>query len=282
MGKGKDNQKYREMELVAGEYVPDIDVEYPTDDSSRKIAEVRYDGRESAPIDENYPYLDRSWRFKINYWINRILCIIFVIPMNRLRYGLKIKGKENLKPYKKLLKDGAMTVCNHVYRWDMLCVMDAMGCHKTWFPVYGEHLKGKDAWFIRYVGGIPVPETVAGMRPFNEAFDRLHEEKQWLHVFPEASSWRFYKPVRSFKKGAFTMAYKYNIPLIPCVISYRERTGFYRLFSKDEPLVTLNVGTPIIPDTTKARKEEIDRLLQESHAQMVKMAGITRNPWPAV
>ena len=65
------------------------------------------------------------------------------------------------------------------------------------------------------------------------------------------------------------------------MISYRPRTGIYRLFDKPEiPLLTLHVGTPIFPDVTKPRKEETARLLHEAHAQMVSMAGIIDNPWP--
>ena len=78
------------------------------------------------------------------------------------------------------------------------------------------------------------------------------------------------------------MAYKYDIPVIPCVITYRPRTGLYRLTGKkNTPLMTLHIGTPVIPDTSRPRKEEVSRMLRESHSQMVNMAGILKNPWPA-
>lgn len=268
------------MKTVEGTYIPEIDVEYPEDRSDAHIIGVRYDGRK-VTLDEHYPYYDNSFRYRFNHALNRFLLHCLVIPVNRVRYGLKIEGKENLRKYKAQLKDGAMTVCNHVYRWDLACVLDAIGNRNLWFPIYGEHLRGKDAWFIRCLGGIPIPDNHAGMRPFDAAFDEYRKKKEWLHVFPEAASWKFYTPVRSFKKGAFTMAWKYNIPVIPFVISYRPRTGIYKLFDKPEiPLLTLHVGTPIFPDVTKPRKEETARLLHEAHAQMVSMAGIIDNPWP--
>lgn len=281
MGKGIDNIKYREMEVEPGVFLPDIDIEYPETDSTERIAPVRYDGR-TVVLDENYPYLDKSFHYRFNHFLNRTLLCCVVRWMNRVRYGLKIEGRENLKPYKKQLENGAMTVCNHVYRWDLACVMDAIGMRRLWFPIYGEHMRGKDMWFMHYLGGIPVPETRAGMRPFDAAFDEFHRRKEWLHVFPEASSWRYYAPIRSFKKGAFSMAYKYNIPVIPFVLTYRPRTGIYKLFDKpDVPLLTVHVGTPILTDGSAPRKAEISRLLNEAHAQMVKMAGIVKNPWPA-
>ncbi len=281
MGKGIDNRRYRDMVTAAGTYIPDIDIEYPEDKSNEHIAGVRYDGRQ-VTLDENFPYYDRSFKYRLNHLLNRLLLRCVVIWVNRVRYGLRIVGKENIRKNKALLKDGALTVCNHIYRWDLACVLDAIGNRNLWFPIYGDHMRGKDAWFMRYLGGIPIPETRAGLRPFDDAFDRHREKKEWLHVFPEAASWKFYTPIRSFKRGAFSMAYKYGIPVIPFVLSYRPRTGIYRWFDKpDVPLLTLHVGTPIVPDISKPRKEETTRLLREAHAQMVAMAGIISNPWPA-
>ena len=282
MGKGIDNQRYRDMKTVAGTYIPDIgEVEYPEDRPDAHIAGVRYDGRQ-VTLDEKFPYYDRSFKFRLNHALNRLLLRCLVIYVNRVRYGLRIVGKENLKKNKALLKDGALTVCNHVYRWDLACVLDAIGNRNLWFPIYGDHMRGKDAWFMHYLGGIPIPETRAGMRAFDTAFDEYRKKKEWLHVFPEAASWKFYTPIRSFKRGAFSMAYKYNIPVVPFVFSYRPRTGIYKLFDNPEiPLLTLHVGTPIVPDITRPRKEEVTRILHEAHSQMVSMAGITSNPWPA-
>ena len=139
----------------------------------------------------------------------------------------------------------------------------------------------KDHWFIKYFCTIPVPQTRGGMRKFEDAFDTLNAEKKWFHVFPESCRWEMYQPIRPFKKGAFTWAYKYDKPIIPCAISYRPRHGFWKLFGdQTRPLMQLNIGAPIYPDKTKPRKEEVMRLLKESHAAMVRLAGIEHNPWP--
>lgn len=79
------------------------------------------------------------------------------------------------------------------------------------------------------------------------------------------------------------MAYKYDMPILPCVISYRERTGIYRLFGKkEEPLLTVTIGEPIFPDRSASRKSEVDRMRNEAHLRMEKMAGIEHNTWPIV
>lgn len=144
-----------------------------------------------------------------------------------------------------------------------------------------DHLNGDQAWYLKYFGGIPVPEDFGGLRKFNEAFDELHRRKQWICVFPEARNWHYYKPVKPFRKGAFTMAYKYDIPVLPLNISYRKRGGIWKLFGKEEiPLMTMNIGDPIFPDRSKPRKDEVERLLCEAHKAVCDMAGIIENPWP--
>lgn len=78
------------------------------------------------------------------------------------------------------------------------------------------------------------------------------------------------------------MAYKYNVPILPVNISYRERTGIFRLFAgKEIPLLTLTIGEPVFPDRRRSRKEEVDRLLRESHTAICELADIEQNPWPA-
>ena len=46
--------------------------------------------------------------------------------------------------------------------------------------------------------------------------------------------------------------------------------------------MTIHVGEPLMPDTSKSRKEETERLRREAHAAMIHLAGITHNPWDAV
>lgn len=271
---------YEGFETKDGVYVPEPFLDFPDDDSSRKVAPVKPFTREIA-FDGTYPYLDDSFNYKLNASICYAGLWGIAFLLNRVRYGLRIEGRSNIRKNRRLFRNGAMTVCNHVYRWDMICVLQAIRFRRSWIPMFAPHFLGGDSWFMRYIGGIPVPTDRSGLRAFNEAFDELHRRKAWMHVFPEAASWKFYAPIRSFHIGAFNMAYKYDLPVIPCAITFRERTGIYKLFGGNEPLVTIHVGTPIVPDQSSPRKEEAERLRAEAHRQMVEMAGITANPWPA-
>ena len=75
------------------------------------------------------------------------------------------------------------------------------------------------------------------------------------------------------------LALKYNIPVLPLVISYRKPTGIYKLLKIKQPLITINIGQPIFPDKNLSKKENINNIRKEAFKQMVEMAGIEQNMW---
>lgn len=211
-------------------------------------------------FDGTYPYLDKSLKFKFLHTFVYAIVWLLGFPLNRIRFGLKIEGRKKIRKNRKLYADGVMTVCNHVHRWDMVCVLQAMRFRTAWIPMYAEPFNGKDGFKMKYVGGIPIPESFCGLGKFDEAMKELQGRKQWIHVFPESCSWRFYAPLRPFKTGAFNMAYRFAFPVVPMVITFRQRSGWRKLFGKGEPLLTIHVGDPIVPDPRAPRKQETARI----------------------
>ena len=247
--------EYGEFKVKEGVYVPDIGIDYPKDDPHRRLlhVEVEDSAQGRFTFDETYPYLDNTFRFKLNVIAGWVVKWLMIAVHNRCHYGLQIEG--DLRKYKDQLKDGAVCVCNHVFVFDALGVNSA--CRKfrqVRIPMFAKHFNGHGWWILWQAGGVP-----------------------------EAVRWNMYTPIRPFKRGAFSMAYKYDRPVIPFVYTYRKRRGIYRLFGKkDSPCVTLHVGEPIWFDKGANRKEELDRVCREAHQAMVHMAGIEVNPWPPI
>lgn len=278
------NKQYEELRVVEGEYIPQPTMEYPQENPFERTLFPVFD--REMDIDEHYPYVDDScknrFRMKLAYFFILRICLNLFLHM---KMGLRIRGREVLKRHKDKLKNGAITIANHMFRLDCPCVLLAVRARSTMrIPMFAPNFRTKDSVFLNLIGGIPIPEPEAGlsaMKKFNEAFDEFHRRGWWFHIFPEACRWDMYKPLRPFQKGAFTMSYKYAKPIVPCVITYRERKGIYRLFGpKELPLLTVTIGEPLYPDTTQPRKTEVDRLREMAHQQMQRMAGITHNPWP--
>ncbi|MBO4705790.1 MAG: 1-acyl-sn-glycerol-3-phosphate acyltransferase [Spirochaetaceae bacterium] len=270
----------KEHIVKEGVFIPETGIKYPEKPDEFIFQPVFT--KERKTIDANYPFEDNSFLAKLRQFIIYAGAFIPVFALHPLIYGLRIKGKNNIRKNRKLFKNGAITICNHVYRWDFLAVLQAVKYRRLWFPARADLLFTKDAFSVLGAGGIPLPDTLSAAKKFNEAFDHLHEKKKWIHIFPESCRWAFYEPIRPFKLGAFSLAYKYNIPIIPMVISYRPRKGIYKIFKKGTPLITLTIGEPILPDLSLPRKHSSIKMLEKAHANMVKMAGIEQNCWEAV
>ena len=236
-------------------------------------------------FDENYPYIDTSKKFRRKQFWVRFLLRTIVFPMAKIRFGLKVNGKKNLKTYKLELSQGVISVTNHIHFWDYIFLMRTVKPRKTNVLVWAPNVNGPDGPSVRLVGGIPIPEAEGGlsaMKAFNAAFDEYNRLGYWFHIFPEAKRWDWYKPLRPFQKGAFTMAYKYNKPLLPFAVTYRPRTGIWRLLGpKNGPLTQVIIGAPIYPDTTQPRAAETERLLTLTHETICRLAGIEQNTWPS-
>lgn len=266
-----------------GVFVPDMGIPYPDEPHERVLfpPQIR-----DVKVDENYPFLMKSFREKLFHYLIYAGIFTIVFPLHWLRYGLKIKGRQNLRRNRKMFKNGAITVANHVYRWDFLAVVQAvatLGRRRIWFPALADNLNTKDALLVRSAGGIPVPRGggMGVVRRFNEAFDVLASKKKWIHVFPEECRWNWYEPIRPFQLGAFTLAHRYNMPVIPMAISFRPLKGWRKLLFR-EPLVTISVGEPIVPNKEEKRKADTARMCGEAHSQICEMAGIIQNGWNAM
>ena len=291
-----ENKRYIDLQVTPGTYVPPVTIVYPEDDPYVGLYQPVYD-RDFPKVDANYPYYDNSRRIRrlIKWGYALVLRTMGVVL--RIRYGLRwrIEGEDtwhrSSRPVRRWLQQfdlsrGAITVANHCYRHDCASVLTAIhASSKTRIPMFAPNFRTKDQIFLLMVGGIPIPEAEAGlsaMKAFNAAFDQYNAQGYWFHIFPEAKRWDWYKPLRPFQKGAFTMSYKYNKPIIPCAVSYRARTGIWRLLGpKNEPLTQVVIGAPLYPDTMQPRAVETERLLQQTHETICRLAGITHNTWPS-
>ena len=271
---------YRNFKVREGFFVPEPPMEFPGDNPFARMTPIRGKTKD-IKFDETYPYLDTSLKFRIWQFLIYFTAWFIAFPLNRIRFGLRIEGREKIRQNRKLFANGVMTVCNHVHRWDMICVLQAMRYRKAWIPMYAQAFNGKDGFLMKAIGGIAIPENHSGLRMFNQALDELHTRKKWIHIFPESCSWYSYAPLRPFKTGAFNLAYKYALPVIPMMISFRPRTGWRKLFGKGAPLLTIHVGDPIVSDPNAPRKEETARICDLAHKTMLEMAGIVSNPWPS-
>jgi len=267
-------------------YIPQLNLVYPEKPDAHMfpIKEVH-----DVTVDENYPFLDKSFKFRFMRGLIYLTIFTLCFPLSVLRFGLKVEGRSILRKYQKLLKNGAMTISNHVHRWDFLMLLNAVRYRTMYVPVWKELLKGSDSGLIRWAGGVPVPEELHTIKYFNQAFDEIHAKKKWLHAYPESCRFDYFYPIRPFKKGVFTMAHRYKLPVLPLAFSYRKPRFPFTVVNmvrsilgyQKVPMVTLRIGEPLLFDETLPRKEAVQKMRKECHEAVIRLAGVRDNPFPA-
>lgn len=255
---------------------------YPKDTASHYIT-VKKDNR--AVFDKNYPYVDRSKTMLFRQALVRLLLYVIVFPVARVRLGLRIHGRENLKKYKDVIKNGVVSCSNHVHFWDYIAVMRALLPKKTNILVWERNIRGESGTLMRLVGGIPVPEgdihaSIAMMKSVGDQLDR----GGWLHVYSEGSMWEYYRPIRPFKNGAAYLACKYGKPLVPLAFSYREPGFVRKKIFKQIALFDIHIGEPLFPDTALSKDDRVNDLVRRSHEAVCALAGFKpgENIYPPV
>lgn len=237
-------------------------------------------------IDAAYPYIDRSAWFRFKQGVIRFLLYIFAFPVSATRMGLRIEGRRNLRKHRDLLKNGVVSVANHIHMWDYIAVMNAVRPFRTHLLAWGPNINGENGTLIRLVGGIPIPESgISATKTYLKTLrDLLRTEHGWLHIYPEGSMWEFYAPIRPFKTGAAYLACDSDKPILPLGFSYREPGWIRRHVFHQIATLTLRIGEPLLPDPSlNPREREID-LTVRSHEAVCALAGIDpkENLYPPV
>ncbi len=225
-------------------------------------------------FDEHYPYVDESMGFRFRRALFSIPLVLLAWPVCRIRLGLVIRGKGNRKRFRDLLSGGLVSVSNHVHLWDFLAVMQALYFRKPAVLAWDKNINGENGTLIRMVGGIPIPvSNIHAVSVFGKAVNTFLKNGNWLHICAEGSMWEYYQPIRPFKDGAFYMAYKAGVPVLPMAFSYREPKGLRKLFHQ-QAVFTLNIGEPLTFNPDLSPSEAVEEMTVRAHHAVCELAGI--------
>ena len=226
-------------------------------------------------FDTDYPYVDRSPKFRFKQQLMRIALTVLVFPVVRVRLGLRVNGRENLKKHMDEIKNGILSCCNHVHMWDYLAIMSAITPIRPNVLTWGPNINGENGPVMRLVGAIPIPETgLAATRKYLNSVSDLLGSGEWLHVYPVGSMWEYYEPIRPFKRGTAFIACDNDKPILPLAFSYREPGWLRKKIFRQIACFTLNIGEPLYKNAELSKKEQTDDLTRRSHDEVCRLAGI--------
>lgn len=263
-------------------YIPHANYPYPefTDQHYMKIT-----SDDGTVFDKDYPYIDKSKKFKRKQRWTRFLLYLIVFPMSYVRMGLRIRGRKNIRKYKSILKEGVISIANHVNRWDYIAVMNAIRPFKSYVLVWNKNVSDKDGKLVRAVGGIPIPDkdyqaNIAYIRDVND----LLKSGGWLHIYPEGSMWEYYRYVRPFKKGIAHLARANDKPILPLGFSYRKASWIRRKLFKQPAVFNLCIGEPLFINKNLPPEQQEEDLMIRCHKAVCSLAGLAEgdNPYSPI
>ena len=216
-------------------------------------------------IDKNYEYISKSKTFSMasNLIYYGIAYPILKVLL-KIVYDLKIEGEENLEN----IKGGAISVSNHVLFLDCAMVGLALGKRKVYYTTQEASFKIPFVRkLIKYLRAIPIPKSIENRKYFIKELDKTLKEGNIVHFYPEAALWPYCNKIRKFKNGAFDLAVRNGVPIVPIVFTFREPTGYRKIF-KTKKDVTVKILNPIECEDGGNSKEKVEKLKEKVSLEM--------------
>ena len=184
------------------------------------------------------------------------LVMLPVHVVNWLFYRTRVKGRKNLRPDAGPARSaGAILVSNHTMLMDPAVIAHALGRRRTYFTMLEETaLIPYLGTFVRLLGALPIPEGPGALLSMESAARRALSELGLLHFFPEGECYRWSQDIQPFRPGAFLLACRLGLPVIPMTTVLHERRWrgrtCVRVLGRTvpvPPVVTVIIGRPIWP-----------------------------------
>lgn len=124
---------------------------------------------------------------------------------------------------------------------------------------------------MHYCNTIPLSKSDLYMREkFFPAIEKFLKKKHWILIFPEEEMWFNYKKPRPEKIGAFHLAVKYNVPIIPTFTAMYERPNEFDDDGFNKVDFKLYVMEPLYPDMNLPLKQRKLDLMKKDYDIKVK------------
>ncbi len=210
--------------------------------------------------------------------------VVFQIALAAVRlfgwtvYRIRFRGRQNLRGIRR-----AVLVSNHTLLVDPGIIAHALRPRRTCFTMLEETaLVPFLGTFVRLLGAVPIPESVGGLRTLDTAARSALNRLGYIHFFPEGECYVGNQQVMPFHAGAFLLAARLRVPVVPLTTVLHERRWrgrtTLRILGRQirlPPRVTIVIGGPSFPpavgpaarkmrlaDTAAAWAEEVRRSMQ--------------------
>ncbi len=181
----------------------------------------------------------------------------------------KINGIENMQN----VASGAIVTCNHFNPFDSFTVekvfrIAGIDKKKKLYKVIREgnytNFPGLYGFFFKNCDTLPLSSNKRTMIEFIKAVNTILTRGDFILVYPEQSMWWNYRKPKPLKNGAFNLAVRSNVPVIPIFITMEDS----EIIGEDGFPVqeyTVNISEAIYPDEGLSEKENINMLRDKNY-----------------
>ena len=180
----------------------------------------------------------------------------------------EINGIENLSK----VSTGAIVTCNHFNPFDCFTIekvfrMSGKIEEKRLYKVIREgnytNFPGLYGFFFRNCDTLPLSSNKRTMVECMKAVDTLLQKGDFILIYPEQSMWWNYRKPKPLKHGAFKMAARNNVPVIPIFITMQDSD---KIDGEGFPIqeYTVNIAEPIYPDENLSQRENTEIMLNKN------------------
>ena len=176
--------------------------------------------------------------------------------------------------YLRLLKDtGAVITCNHFGIPDNYilyhCIQKSLKKKRLYKVIREGNYTGFQGLFgflFRNCNTLPLSSNRRTMVNFMSAADTLLKRGEAVLIYPEQGMWWNYRKPRPFKIGAFKIAARAGVPVVPAFVTMKDDET--RLDENNYPLqhYTLHVMPPVYPDKTLSEKQAAEKMKEDTFA----------------
>ena len=185
----------------------------------------------------------------------------------------EINGIENLNK----VKTGAMLTCNHFNPFDSFTVEKVFRTsnqikNKKMYKLIREgnytNFPGLYGFLFRNCDTLPLSSNMRTMTIFMKAVDEILQRGDFILIYPEQSLWWNYKKPKPLKSGAFRLATRNNVPVIPIFITMQDSD---KIGDDGFPIqeYIVNIKEPIYPDENLSEKENTV-IMKEKNSEVWK------------
>ena len=187
----------------------------------------------------------------------------------------QINGMENLSK----ISTGAIVTCNHFNPFDCFTIEKVFRLsgkieEKRLYKVIREgnytNFPGLYGFFFRNCDTLPLSSNKKTMVEFMKAVDELLKKGDFILIYPEQSMWWNYRKPKPLKPGAFKIASRNNVPVIPIFITMQDSEN---IDSEGFPIqeYIVNIAEPIYPEKGLTLKENTEKMMSNNFEMWKKI-----------